>query len=101
MINYIAEWAENHFYKGEDVNLCFNEIDFHELHNFVDALDLSQCSWSHEELIVQPVKSYDADGNSEYLGVLTVSSLNKEPEDFLELAPYFNELYFKDCEGLF
>jgi len=95
MKNYIEDWANNHFHKSEFVNLWFDEIDFLDLQNFVDELDLSQSSWSNKELIVQSAKSYDEDGNSEYLGVLTVNSLNKEPKDFLELAPYFDELYLK------
>jgi len=102
MQNYIEDWANNRFYESESVNFGFEEIDFHELHNFVDELDLSQSSWNLEELMVQPIKSYDADGNSEYLGVLTLSSLNKEAKDFLELAPYFDELYFReDHEGFY
>ena len=91
--NYIRDWAESSFYESETVNLWFDDVDFYVLHNFVCNLNLDKSVWRHEELMVQSVKSYDQDGNSEYLGVLTVSSIGKKREDFLELAEYFDDIY--------
>ena len=94
MSNEIEDWARSNFYESSSVSFSFDDIHYYELQMFVDELSLEESGWSHDDLCVEGVKSYDEDGNSFSIGVLVLNSNEKSAKEFLELAPYFDELYF-------
>jgi len=93
MDNTIEDWARSNFYESSSVGFTFEEVDYHELQMFVHELSLEESGWTHYELGIESVKSYDEDGNSFYIGVLILDSRGKTAKEFLKLAPYFDELY--------
>lgn len=91
--NEIKNWAKDNFFESSSVTFSFNDMDFYDVQTFVDTLSLEGSAWTHNELCVKGVKSYDEDGNSFVIGVLILDSRVKTREDFLQLAAYFDELY--------
>jgi len=92
MNNEIEDWAKNNFCESSSVGFSFKDIEYYDLRIFVDELSLDGSGWSQEELHIEGVKSYDEEGDSSYIGVLVLDSRSKTAKDFLNLAPYFDEL---------
>lgn len=61
------------------------ELDLWELQILVDHLSLDETSFKDEDLSVDGVKVYDEDGNSDWLGVLSVNTETKTQAELDEL----------------
>ena len=99
--NSIEKWAQESFYESERANIFLENIDFYTLQNLLDELDLENTTWNELELNVEAVKTYDAEGNSDYEGVLTLNTLGKTTRDVLDLAFCFQVLQYKKEEELY
>ncbi len=93
----ISKYAENYFEDENEVIKDNLPIAFDlncepwELHEILTHLYLTKSTWSNAMFNVDGFKNYDEDGNSYWVGVLTILAEGQNKQDFLELAHLWEE----------